>query len=88
MGKQECGWVFGLLEFEKDSQKCLELCEIYDLDKQGIGAASVDWKQFRRDKKMILGDLQEQSKCGIEFFFNSKTKKIHVRRRKPKMGKK
>ena len=45
----------------------LVLCEIYDLEKRGIGAADVDWKQLRRDKGMILKDIAGQIKRKVEF---------------------
>ena len=59
------GWSFGFLQTKKGE---LILCEIYDLGKYGIGAAYVDWKQLRRDKKMILDDIADQIKHKVEFW--------------------
>ena len=58
------GWFFGLFQTKKGE---LVLCEIYDLEKRGIGAADVDWKQLRRDKEMILKDIAGQIKHKVEF---------------------
>ena len=71
------GWVFGLLQ-EKNGR--LVLCEMYDMEKYGWGAAYVDWKQARKDKKMILGDLRAQFKTRTEFYIMPNNK-INVKRK-------
>lgn len=58
------GWAFGLLQ-EKGGK--LVLCEMYDMEKYGWGAAYVDWKQAKRDRKTILKDLKDQFRTGFEF---------------------
>ncbi len=76
MKKDSSGWFFGLVEFESEGQKCLEVCEIYPNIERKTGAASVDWKQFRQDKKMILEDLRGQAKAGVEFWCDKKANRI------------
>jgi len=71
------GWCFGLLQEKNGS---LVLCEMYDLRKHGWAAARVDWKQVRRDKKMILGDLTAQIKTKTEFYVLPNDK-INVKRK-------
>ena len=71
------GWAFGLLR-EKDGS--LVLCEMYDMEKYGWGAATVDLKQARKDWKMILHGLRGQFSTRTEFHVMADGK-IRVRRK-------
>lgn len=58
------GWFYGLLQTKKGE---LVLCEIYDMEKHGIGTANVNWKELRMDKGMVLKDIAGQIKHKVEF---------------------
>jgi len=71
------GWVYGLLQEKNGS---LVLCEMYDMGKYGWGAADLDWKGARRDKKWIVKDIEGQLRTRTEFHVMPGNK-INVKRK-------
>lgn len=85
------GWLYGLVEeADAEGQRCLVLREIYDLTEsrkgriQGMVSAPVDWKQYRRDREVILSDVRGQLRAGLEFYLEGG--ELRKRRRAVKDG--
>ncbi|GEM_PF-2822256 len=82
MAKTDSGsfWAFGFVEVKEKAGSSLQLCEVYFNKKKPWAFCSISWKNFRKDRKMILKDIRSQTRLGCEFYFQGR--KLIMKRRR------
>ncbi len=66
------GWSYGLMQVGKGHDAILKICEVYFEKKKPYAYAEMEWKDIRRDRKLVLKDIHGQTAAGIEFYDDGK----------------
>jgi hypothetical protein len=56
----------------KGHDAIVKICELYFEKKKPYAYADMEWKDIRRDLKLVLKDMRDQTAAGIEFYDDGK----------------